>query len=349
MLKQRPFDHLPDGREVTAWTLQGRGGLILEVLTYGGIVRSLLAPDRHGELADVVLGYRDLDGYLSDPAYMGTTVGRIAGRVAGGKLRYAGETHILPCNEGSNHLHGGPNPLSMRLWQAEPVARKDGAPSLKLTYHSPNGEQGYPGAIDCTVIYTVMDDNTFRFETSVTADQPTPVSLTHHSYFNLTGEGTGSVLDHRCRISSDATFACDETMTLLDQLEPVDGRPADMRTEQKLGDVIPELWQKHGDLYWLGTEGRLKPVARISDPSSGRVLEVSTTQSCLQTYFGVSFDGETITGKSGAPYPAFAAFCMECEGYPNATYTSDFDDIFVHPGEPQHHITCYKFSAPEKP
>ena len=352
-LYARPFGSMPDGRVVEAYTLTGKNGLCLEVLTYGGIVNRLRVQDHAGALADVVLGYDDFESYLKDPCFMGATVGRIAGRVSAGKLQVEGKEYKLPINDAPNHLHGGPAALNTTLWTAEPITREDGAPALKLSYTSPDGEQGYPGELRVSVIYTVTDANEFIYETYAESDQITPASLTHHSYFNLSGQGT--VMEHAVQIHSSHTIQSDEKMTLLHELESVEGRAADLREPRKVAQFIADIWQQHGDLYWLGESSEMKPVARVVDPASGRILEAHTTQSCVQTYFGESYDG-SIIGKSGAAYPQFPGFCLECQGYPEATNVAGFGNILIYPGKPLHHRTIYAFSnqsqkspKPQKP
>ena len=341
---QRLFGTLPDGRAVHVWTLTGRSGFALEVLTYGGIVRRLMVPDRDGAVDDVVLGYQDLDTYLSDPFFMGATVGRIAGRVGQGRISVEGQSYTLPINDGPNHLHGGPEALNTKLWDATLIARENGAASLLLTYCSPHGEQGYPGTVQLKVLYTVTSDNEFIFETFAEADRPTPISLTHHGYFNLSGEGNGSVLEHQCQIQSPQRLACDDAMGLRNRFETVEGSAADMRQAVRLGDVIPELWQQHGDLYRIDGPDCLKTVARVSDPESGRVLNVSSANPYLQTYFGGALHADMI-GKFGQGYQPFGGFCLECQGYPEASNVAGFGDILVRPGDVQHHTTIYAFST----
>lgn len=344
-IHSRPFGRAPDGSDVTAWTLTGSAGMTLEVLTYGGVVRRLLTPDVSGELGDIVLGYATLEEYIADPYFMGATVGRVAGRIAKGQLKIGGRSYPLPINDPPNHLHGGPASLNTKNWDAAPLQRSDGFPSLKLSCVSPHGEQGYPGNLKLEVLYTVTGDNAFVFETRATVDAVSPVSVTHHSYFNLAGEGSSSVQEHRMQIFADSIFSSDEKMTLLDQLTSVESTAADLREARRLGDVIPRLWQRHGDLYWLGENAALRPAARVTDPGSGRTLEVRTTCSCLQTYFSAALDG-SVTGKSGRPYRQYGGFCLECEDYPQAHGTGSFGDILLHPGEERCTTTIYVFERP---
>lgn len=341
-IQKKHFGYMPNGLAVESYTLCGTHGLTLEVLTYGGIVRRLLVPDREGTLDDVVLGYDTLEAYLKDPFFMGATAGRIAGRIHNGLLKIETKTYQLPINTPPNHLHGGAEALNTKLWIPEILAREDGAPSLKLSYTSPDGEQGYPGKLKISVTYTATNANEFIFETSVESDQVTPVSLTHHSYFNLSGKG--NVLDHAVQVHSSQTVKSDETMAHLHQLEPVEGRAADLNQPKPVEDFIDGIWQKHGDLYWLSESSEMKPAARIVDPASGRILEASTTQSCLQTYFGKDFDA-SIQGKSGITYPQFPGLCIECQGYPEASNVQGMGDILVRPGAPLQHRTIYAFST----
>jgi len=346
-LVSRVFGTLPDGRVVEAWTLCGAGGLELEVLTYGGIVSRLLVPDRDRNLADIVLGFEELEGYVGEHPYFGATAGRVAGRISGGHFTLDGSNYTLALNDPPNHLHGGPASIDKQLWQAEVITRADGSPSIRLKYHSPDGANGYPGDVDLAVTYTVTPANEFVFETEVSSSRATPVSLTHHSYFNLGGEGEGSILDHHLRIDSDKVFQSDEDMTLLDKLQSVDGQAADFREAKRVGDVIDRVWQKHGDLYWFGEADQCRSVAQLSHSASGRVLDVSTSNTCLQLYGAVALDN-SLTGKSGRSYPAFGGLCLECQGYPNAigpNAAKGFGDIVVHPGSPSRNTTIYAFST----
>lgn len=347
-IKSRPLGKLPDGRVVDAWTLIGAGGLELEVITYGGIIKRLLAPDRDGQLEDVVLGFDDLESYFSNDPYLGAVVGRVAGRIPDGRFCVDGQEHKVVQNDGTNHIHGGIVGLDKRLWAAEPVERSDGAPSLRLTYRSPDGEEGYPGNVDFTVTYTVTPDNAVVYETHAESDAATPVSLTQHSYFNLAGEGSGDIKDHEVQIHCDTKIAVDENLTPLGVRESVSGSAADLYQSRRVGDIIPDLWLQHGDCYRVehgeGEADALISVARLAHPGTGRVIDVSTTLSCLQFYTGKHLP-ENIKGKSGHTYGPFSGLCLECEGYPDGVSKPEFGDILVRPGHPQHHVTIYAFSV----
>ena len=346
----RCFGYLPGGSPVEAWALKGAGGLAAEIVAYGATITRLLAPDRDGHLADVVLGFNDLDSYRANPVYMGAIAGRVAGRIAGACFSLDGREYRLAQNEGSNHLHGGVEGFDKKLWTGNLSDREDGAPSLRLTYRSPDGEEGYPGTVDVSVTYTLTAGNALLVETEAAVDKPTPVNLTQHSYFNLAGEGAGSVLDHELQIDSGCFAVTDEQMALTGREKPVDGLPNDFRQPRILRQALPRLFQKHGDLYRLRHDsnhsGVAKPIpaARLVHPASGRVLEVSTTATHLQFYGGTLLDG-SLMGKSGVAYASKAGLCLECEGYPDSVNNPAMGDIVVRPCNPRRETTAYAFST----
>jgi galactose mutarotase-like enzyme/predicted dehydrogenase len=330
--------------------LTGAGGLVLEAITYGGIVTRLLSPDRRGNLADVVLGYSELGAYLDDRCYFGAIVGRVAGRITNARFDLDGEVYRLEANEAPNHLHGGPGGFSRKLWRATPVERADGAPSLRLDRRSPNSEEGYPGNLDVSVTYTVTDDNRFLIESEAVTDRATPLALTHHSYFNLGGHDSGSIDDHELQIESDETVRTDERMTLLGRIEPVAQGVNDFRRSRRLGDAIPLLFQKHGDLYRLrgalahGNRNGLQRVARLFHAGSGRVLEVETSAPYMQLYTGAALDS-SVKGKSGAVYGRCTGVCLECQEYADGANTPALGDIILRPGQVRREVTAYGFSS----
>ncbi len=345
-MQKRIFGELPGGEIVEAYTLAGAGGASLEVLTYGGIVRSILMPDRDGRLADVVLGFEGLDPYLAGHPFFGAITGRVAGRIPGGRFTLENTIYELVQNDGPNHLHGGLCGLDKRVWKAAPNERIDGADSIRLFYHSPDGEEGYPGAVDFRVDYTLTKNNVFIIESEAATDRVTPVCLTHHGYFNLAGEGSGDIFDHELMVWSDCTFAVDELLTPLGRAEPVAGTARDFTTARRLGDAIPGLFKRHGDCYQLSGDGKLSPAARAIDPASGRTLDVSTTEFCLQFYTSAYLDCPS-SGKSGRPYRPYDGFCLECQGYSAGVEFPEFGSILVAPGQPQRRITRYAFSTDE--
>jgi len=353
-ISSRTYGILPSGpagasRVVTAWTLTGRGGLELEVITLGGIVTRILAPGRNGTRDDVVLGFNNLDAYLAGHPYFGAITGRVAGRIGGAAFAIDGTTFPLAANDPPNHLHGGVCGFDKRIWNALPVDHEDGAPSLQLTYTSPHGEEGYPGNVEVQVTYTVTHDNVFLIESEATTDRATTLNLTHHSYFNLSGEGSGPVSGHQLQIFAGEFFPAGDRMALTGLRKPVE-ESNNFLESRRFGDAIPHLFHRHGDLYALPqhARGELALAARLSEPASGRVLTVSTTNTCLQLYSGVHLDG-SLRGKSGAPYAPHAGLCLECQGYPDASDVALRDGTILYPGRTQRHTSAYAFSVDAAP
>lgn len=339
-----PFGQLNTGEKVTAFDLEHADGSGCRIITLGGIITSLRVPDREGNLADVVLGFDHLDDYLGPHPYFGAIVGRVAGRIIGSQFELDGQLYPLVANNSPNHLHGGTVGFSHRNWTATPLTRSDGSPSVRLTYRSPDGEEGYPGNVATAVTYTFTSRHELIVEIEATSDQPTPFSLTQHSYFNLQGEGIGDVKDHRLQILADTYAPTDDRICLLGRREPVTVPGNDFNASQRLVDALPHLHQQHGDLYFLPDHSGLTTVARIEDSASGRVLEVQTDEPCLQFYTGVSLDGSQI-GKSGQPYGPYAGLCLECEGYPDGPNSPELGDIILRPGQTFHRTTVYAFST----
>ncbi len=349
-LNSRFYGRLPNGESVEAWTLRGPSGLELEAITYGGIVTRLLVPDREGRMADVVLGFNDLDSYLAGHPYFGAITGRVAGRTTGAQFVLEGKAYELARNDPPNHLHGGIEGFDKKIWVAIPVEAPDGVCSLRLSYVSRDGEEGYPGTVEVSVTYTLTRDNTLLIGTEAVTDRPTPLNLTHHAYFNLAGEGSGSIANHELQIHSDEYIVTDEHLTLLACYASVTRGGNDFRERRRLGDAIPQLFQNHGDLYRIRRAGvrdsrpELAPAACIVDPNSGRVLNVSTTETHLQLYTGTFLDG-SLVGKSGVPYRKHAGVCLECHGYPDGANAPNFCDNILRPGHPQRHVTAYAFTT----
>lgn len=338
----------PDGGRVDAWTLCGLGGLTVEIITYGAAITQLLAPDREGSFADIVLGFDNLADYSNHSAYFGSVVGRVAGRVSNAKFSLDGEIYELVPNDPPNHLHGGGRGFDKRIWNAAAVENTTGEPSLRLTYRSPHMEEGYPGSVDVSATYTVTHDNTLLVETQGVTDRPTPFSLTLHHYFNLAGEDSGSIADHELLIDADEFIQTDEFMTLYGKPIPVTESQNDFRRPRRLGEAIPSLFRNHGDLYVIRRTGEGNrtaiplPAARLVHPASGRALQVSTTATHLQLYASAELDG-SLTGKSGTVYSQYSGVCLECEGYPDGANQPHLGDIILRPGSPRREVTRYAF------
>ena len=340
-MMQRPFGRTPDGDEVVAYELANSSGAAVSILNYGGIVQSLWVPDRAGLSCDVVLGGADLDFYLRRHPYFGCLVGRVAGRISGGKLQVGGQDYALVVNNTPNHLHGGLVGLDRRVWRAEP----DGDNALLLRYRSPACEEGYPGTVDFSVTYRLTDRNELVMTSEAVADEPTPVSLTNHSYFNLAGEGSGSVDDHLLQILADEYVPTDESLTLCGERRSVAGEASDLRELARFADFVSHLHLRHGDNYLLAPcGGEVAVVARLIEPRSGRSLEVRTDEACLQFYTGAYLDG-SFTGKSGVPYAAHHGICLECQGYPDGVAHPEFGDLMVRPGQSRRRTTVYAFGV----
>lgn len=341
-MKQFPYGNLPDGRTVEAFTLEGRGGLIMQVITYGATITSLLVPDREARSADVVLGFNRLTDYLAPHPYFGAVIGRVAGRIRGEGFSVDGTHYPLTANDPPNHLHGGQTGFDRRLWTPSPISET----SLQLLYQSPDGEEGYPGNVTAKVTYSINEQNVLSVETEATTDRATPFSLTHHSYFNLAGEGHGTIENHELQILADTYAPTDENLTLLGRRETVGKN--DFTKARRIGAALKDLHLAHGDLYFLkdphNTEAAtLKHAARLYEPMRGRCLTVSTTEDCLQLYTGVALDGSH-TGKSGKPYGPHAGLCLECEGYPYGANTPSLGNIILRPGETFRQTSHYAFS-----
>lgn len=333
-----------------AWTLSGACGLTIEVITYGASVTRLLTPDREGRMADVVLGFDNLSAYSSYPGYFGSVVGRVAGRISNARFTLDGERYELVPNDPPNHLHGGRTGFDKRIWKAIPMEAVNGNPSLRLSYRSPHLEEGYPGTLDAAVTYTVTEDNVLVVEMRGDADRPTPFSLTLHPYFNLAGEGVGTIGDHELQIYSDEFIATDEFMTLQGKVTAVADAANDFRYPRVLREAIPSLSLHHGDLYVIrrgpGETRADSPVsaARLTHPASGRVLQISTTATHMQLYTAAALDG-SLTGKSGIAYPRHAGVCLECQGYPDGASQPHLGDIVLRPGSPRQEVTAYAFGC----
>lgn len=346
MVKESSYGTLPDGREVEKFTLVGLGGIVADIITYGGIVTRLEVPSRHDSSADVVLGLPSLDAYLAGHPYFGTITGRVAGRISGGHFVIDGREVQLAINNPPNHLHGGCGGLDKKLWKPLVFRTADGDPAIRLSCLSPDGDDGYPGNLALQVTYTVTADNALVIDYEAKTDAPTPVSLTNHSYFNLAGEASGRIDDHIVQVLADSFVPADEHMTLMGRVELVDGRPNDLRKAVRVGDVLERLHECHGDNYLVrgGGRGRLVPVAHVVEPCSGRTMRVLSTEACLQFYTSAMLDEAEAIGKSGTRYDKFHGLCFECHGYPDGVNSPEIQDIILRPGETYLQRTVYQFA-----
>jgi aldose 1-epimerase len=349
-IERKDWGTSPDGRTVELFTLTREGAPTVTVTSHGAYLVSVLAPDREGTVVDVVLGYADLAGYQQDGPYLGAVVGRYANRIARGEFTLDGKTYTLARNNGPNSLHGGPDGFHRKLWTARIVSGDDGQ-ALELTYVSPDGEEGFPGTLTATVVYSLSSDGGLRLDYSATTDAPTVLNLTNHAYFNLAGEGDGDVLGHEMQIEADAFTPVDETLIPTGELRSVEGTALDFRQPVALGkriDADEEQMRIGGgydhNLVIRGTAGELRPAARAVEPGSGRVLEVLTTQPGMQLYTGNFLDG-TVVGKSGKPYGRREGFCLETQHFPDSPNQEAFPSVVLRPGQRYEESTVFRFGT----
>jgi aldose 1-epimerase len=345
-IDKQEFGKTADGKPVEIYTLINANGLKAKVMTFGAILTELHVPDRQGKMADVVLGFSDLDSYLKGHPHFGSTVGRYANRIAKGKFTLDGKEYSLAINNGPNSLHGGKIGFDKKIWKAEPMTSPDG-PSVKFLLTSPDGEEGYPGEVHATVTYTLTNKNELKIDYTATSTKATPINLTNHSYFNLSG-GPASIAQHELTLNADRYTPTDETLIPLGEVKSVKGTPLDFTTPHAIGARFAEMPKFIGGYdhnYVInGDEKALKFTARAKDPSSGRVMEMSTTEPAVQLYTSNFMDGK-IKGKGGIAYNAHQAFCLEAQHYPDSPNQPQFPSTILKPGETYKQTTIYKFSA----
>jgi aldose 1-epimerase len=344
----KPFGAVA-GKPVELYTLKNTNGAVAKIMTYGGIVQSLEVPDKDGKLVDVVLGYDQLDDYVTNNPYFGALIGRYGNRIGGGKFTLNGTTYTLATNNGPNHLHGGVKGFDKVIWSAKPMCTQDG-PALELTYRSPDMEEGYPGNLEVTAVYALTDANELKVTFTARTDKDTVCNLTHHSYFNLSGGGT--ILDHLCYINADKTTPVDSGLITTGEIKPVDGTPFDFRKPTAIGDRIndPDVVLQYGPGYdhnWVVNQkqpGELTLQARVTSPKTGITMEVLSDEPCLQFYAGNFLDG-TIKGKGGVVYQKRTGLCLEPQHAPDSPNKPNWPSVVLKPGQTFHNTIIYKFSA----
>ncbi|MFC3294254.1 aldose epimerase family protein [Modicisalibacter luteus] len=357
-VEKSTFGKLPDGRIVEVYRLTNANGITMRVINYGGIIVSLKTPDAQGNFEDIVLGFNSLEGYLSDTyrqanPYFGAIIGRYGNRIAGGKFTLNGTDYQLATNDGNNHLHGGDKGFDQVLWNAKPFEDENGV-GVILSYISPDGEEGYPGELETEVTYTLTDADELDITYRATATKPTPVNLTQHSYFNLDGEGSGSVLDHYLMLNAEAFTPVNDNLIPTGEIRPVDGTPFDFTEPTPIGERIEQDNQQltfgkgYDHNFVLKRESpqsdELVLAARVWEPDSGRVLEVETTEPGIQFYSGNFLDGQ-LTGKQGETYGHRSGFALETQHFPNSPNQEKFPPTILRPGETYRSHTIYRFSA----
>ncbi|TFI59715.1 galactose mutarotase [Sphingomonas parva] len=346
------FGQMPDGQNVEAITLRNEGGVTARIITYGAALQSLLVPDRHEELADVTLGYPTMQGYLAKGEFFGATVGRVANRIAGGRFTLDGQSYQTPLNDGPNALHGGTRGFDKVLWKVVEVKEGPSA-SVTLRYLSPHMDQGYPGALDVTATYTLDESNTLAVDYRATTDRPTVVNLSNHAYWNLAGEGSAEgAMGHLLTIPADHFTPVNATLIPTGELRPVAGTVFDFRRPTPIGERVrtndPQiLYGKGYDHNWVVARDVARAprlLARVEDPSSGRVMHVLSNQPGIQFYSGNFLDG-TIVGKSGRLYRQGDAIVLEPQMFPDTPNQPAFGSVRLNPGQTYRNTILFRFST----
>jgi len=346
------FGTTNEGAEANLYTLTNSNGVELKITNYGGIVTSLKVPDKKGKFEDVVLGYDSLSGYLEETPYFGAIVGRYANRIALAKFTLDGQEYSLAQNNGENTLHGGLIGFDKVIWEAEEIQTDDEV-GLRLSYLSKDMEEGYPGNLEVEVIYTLDNENAFKIDYIATTDKKTVINLTHHSYFNLKGKIDGDILDHFVTINASKFLPVDSNLIPMGELWEVAGSPFDFTQPKAIGERINDdneqlkLGLGYDHCWVIDRENdELILVASVMEPTSGRIMEVYSTEPGIQLYTGNFLDG-TISGKDGMVYQHRYGFCLETQHYPDSPNKPEFPSVVLEPGDIYHSGTVYKFLVEE--
>ena len=332
-----------DGKSVSLFTLTNSKGIQVAITNYGGAITSFITPDKTGKKSSIVIGFDDLAGYLNKPPYFGALVGRYGNRIGDAKFTLNGATYQLAANNGKNHLHGGLKGFDKVVWDAS--VPDSTVPSLKLHYISKDGEEGYPGNLDVTVNYSLTDDNGLKIEYTATTDKATPVNLTNHSYFNLTGDVSNTILDHTLMIDADHYTPVDTTLIPTGVIAPVKGTSFDFTSPKKIGQDIDKVPGGYDHNFVLNKkDSSLQEVVEVTDSISGRTLEVFTTQPGVQFYTGNFLDG-SLMNHDGKPIKQHTALCLETQHFPDSPNKPNFPSTILNPGETYHSVTVYQVSV----
>jgi len=345
-VKKEVFGKTFDGKEVYLFTLENKNGMIVKIINYGGIINSIMVPDNQGKIEDVVLGYKNLDDYVSkgNPTYFGCLVGRFANRIAKGKFKLDGIEYKLATNNQPNHLHGGLKGFDKVIWDAKEQSDSISS-ALELTYLSKDGEEGYPGNLKVKVVYTLTNDNELKLEYFAETDKATPINLTNHSYFNLSGDAKRDILDHEIKIDADKYTPINETLIPTGELKEVKGTPFDFREFKKIGKDLAATIIGYDHNFVLNSKGPgMHKIVEVIENQSKRKMEVFTDQIGVQFYTGNFLDGSLI-GKEGKPYNKHFGFCLETQHFPDSPNQPNFPSCILKPGEKYNYTTIYKFSV----
>ncbi len=348
-IKREIFGKTEDNKEVSIFSLQNNNGITVKIITYGGIITSLSVPDKYGNIDNIVLGFDSLDEYTNSKyttkcPYLGAIIGRYANRIAKGKFALGGKEYKLVINDGPNHLHGGTTGFDKIVWKAEEI-NTDNLAGLKMTYFSPDMEEGYPGNLNITVIYTLTEQNELKIEYKGTIDKPCPVNLTQHTYFNLNSL-KGNILDHELSLNADKYTISDKNLIPTGELANVKTTPLDFRNSRKIGERIHQLVDGYDHNFVLNKkhEGELSLTARVSEPLSGRILEMYTTEPGVQLYTGNYLNGSFINA-GGKILRKHFGFCLEAQHYPDSPNKPQFPSTILNPNEEYYQLTVYKFTT----
>ncbi len=342
---KEPFGQTAEGQEVFVFTLANSKGLRARIMNYGATLVSLYVPDRDGNLGDVVLGFDDLQGYIEHTAYMGATVGRYANRIGKARFTLDGAEYTLASNHGPHHLHGGLKGFDKVVWDVKEVVAAEDDAWVKMSYRSADGEEGYPGALQCTVTYMLTNADDLRIRYEAQTDKKTVVNLTNHSYWNLAGQGNGDILGHELTLNAEKFTLIDKELIPTGIIASVLDMPLDFIRTKPIGSRIGQTGNGYDHNYVLkGEPGEMKACATLRDPGSGRVMEVHTTQPGVQLYTGNFLDG-TPAGKGGATYDKHAGLCLETQHYPDSPNKPDFPSTVLEPGQTFTSETVHKFTT----
>lgn len=329
-----------NGQPVDLYTLRNSKGTLVTITNYGGIVTSFLAKDKNDSVASVVIGFDSIGPYLQSPPYFGSIIGRYGNRIGAGKFSIGEKNYTLATNNGANHLHGGLVGFDKVIWTAAPVV--DSLPSLKLSYLSKDGEEGYPGNLQVTVTYTLTEEDGLKIQYEASTDQATPVNLTNHSYFNLTGDTKETIFNHQLQLNADAYTPVDNGLIPTGEIRQVAGTPFDFRSPMAIGSRIDSVPGGYDHNYVLNNaDGSLRKIAHLSEPVSGRFLEVWTTEPGIQFYSGNFLDGKFIN-HTGTPVQLHTALCLETQHFPDSPNKKEFPSTILEPGKKYYTETVYK-------
>lgn len=346
-IEKSVFGKLADGTPVELYTLTNAKGIVAKVMTYGAVMTELDVPDRNGKISDITLGFDNLEQYTGEHPYFGSTIGRVANRIAKGKFTLDGKDYTLAVNNGVNALHGGIKGFNRVIWQAEPIQGKKEV-SVKFSYLSKDGEEGYPGNVNVTVTYTLTDKNELKLEYTATTDKATPINLTNHSYYNLAGEG--DILGHEMWLNAKYYTPVDDTLIPTGELAPVKGTPMDFTKPHLIGEHMAEVkgdpngYDHNYVVNRKKNSDNLVYALRVREPKTGRVMKVYTTEPGIQFYTGNFLDG-TLKGKGGEIYKQHYGFCVEADHFPDSIHQPNFPNTILRPGKTYHQLTVHKFST----